>query len=68
MHAGNVWEDMHSFGLISKHINMQVYETIIIQFAVCGYDTLCLLLREEYILELFTVRVLRRIFGSDRRL
>jgi len=52
--------------LLSKHLEIEIYRSIILPVVLYGYETWSLTLREERRLELFENRVLRRIFGPKR--
>jgi len=59
-------QNLLSFSLLSKNINIKIYRTIIVPVFLYGYETWSLILREERKLRVFENRVLRRIFGSKR--
>jgi hypothetical protein len=48
--------------LLSKKVKIRIYKTIILTVVLYGSLTL----REEHILKVFEIRVLRRIFGQKR--
>jgi hypothetical protein len=50
--------------LLSKHLKIRIYKTIILPVVLYGRETWFLTLREEHRLRVFENRVLRRIFGS----
>jgi hypothetical protein len=52
--------------LLSKHLTIRIYKTIILPVALYGCETWSLSLREEHRLGVFENRVLRRIFGPNR--
>jgi hypothetical protein len=52
--------------LISKHIKIKIYRTIILPVLLNGCETWSLALREERRLRMFQNRLLRVIFGSKR--
>ena len=52
-----------SSSLLSKHLKIMIYRTIILPVALYGCETWSLTLREEGGLRMFENRVLRRIFG-----
>ena len=52
--------------LLSKNLKIKIYRTIILPFVLHGCETWSLTLREECMLRVFGIRVLRRIFGSKR--
>jgi hypothetical protein len=49
--------------LLSKNVNVRIYETVILPVVLYGCETLSLTLREKHGLRMFENRVLRRIFG-----
>jgi len=49
--------------LLSKHLNVKIYRTIILPVVLYGCETWSLTLREECRLRVFENRVLRIIFG-----
>jgi hypothetical protein len=49
-----------------KNVKVRTYKTIILPVVLYGCETWSLTVREEYKLEVFENRVLRRIFGSKR--
>jgi hypothetical protein len=55
-----------SSALLSKNLKFKIYKTKILPVVLYGYETRCLLLKEEHRLWLFENRVLRRIFGHKR--
>jgi len=54
-----------SFSLLSKHLKIKIYRTIILTVVLYGCETWSLTLREERRLRVFENRVLR-IFGPKR--
>jgi hypothetical protein len=52
--------------LLSKHLNIKIYRTIILLVVLYGCETWSLALREERRLRVFEHRVLRSIFGPKR--
>jgi hypothetical protein len=52
--------------LLSKHLKIKIYRTIILPVVLCGCETWSLTLREERRLRVFENRVLRRVFGPKR--
>jgi len=52
--------------LLSKHLNIKIYRTIILPVVLYGCENLSLTLREERRLRVFENRVLRRTFGPKR--
>jgi hypothetical protein len=59
-------QDILSSSLLSKHIKIKIYRTIILPVVLFGCETWSLTLREEHKLRVFENRVLRRIFGPKR--
>jgi hypothetical protein len=59
-------QNLLSFRLLSKNLNIKIYETIILLVVLYGCETWSLTLREEHRLRVFENRVLRRIFGPKR--
>jgi hypothetical protein len=49
-----------------KFFIIRIYKTIILLFVLYGYETWCLILREEHRVRVFENRALRRIFGPKR--
>jgi len=49
--------------LLSKHLKIKIYRTVILPVVLYGCETWCLTLQEERKLRVFENRVLRRIFG-----
>jgi hypothetical protein len=70
LNGGNTFN--HSFHkllpsrLLSKHVKMIVYKTIILPLVLYGCAIWSLILREDYRLRIFENRVLGRIFGPER--
>jgi hypothetical protein len=52
--------------LLSKNLKLKIYKATILPEVVYGCQTRSLTLREEYRLEVFEKRVLRKIFGPKR--
>jgi hypothetical protein len=52
--------------LLSTHVKVKIYKTIILPVVLYGCKTLSLALREEHRLRVFENRVLRRICGPKR--
>jgi hypothetical protein len=52
--------------LISKHLKIKIYKTVILPVVLYGCETWSLTLREEHRLRVFENRVLRVIFGPKR--
>jgi hypothetical protein len=62
----NSVQNLLSFHLLSKNIQIRIYTTIILPVVLYGCKTWSLTLREEHTLRVFDNRVLRRIFGPKR--
>jgi hypothetical protein len=58
-------QNLLSSRLLSKNVNIRIYKTIIFPLVLYGCKTLSLT-REEYRLNVFENRVLRRILGPKR--
>ena len=58
-------QNLLSSNLLSKNLKIKTYRTIILP-VVYGCETWSLALREEHRLRVFEIRVLRRIFGTNR--
>jgi hypothetical protein len=54
------------FFLCDKNVKIKIYKIIILPVVLYGYETWSVTLKEEYRLNVFENRVLRRIFGSKR--
>jgi hypothetical protein len=52
--------------LLSRNVEVKIYETIILPVVLYGRETWSLTLREGHRLRVFENRVLRRIFGPKR--
>ena len=52
--------------VLSKHLNIKIYKTIILVDMLNGYETWSLTLREECRLKVFENKILRCIFGPKR--
>jgi hypothetical protein len=52
--------------LLSKHLKIKIYRTVILPVVLYGCETWLLTLREECRLRMFENRVLRRVFGPKR--
>jgi hypothetical protein len=52
--------------LLSKSVQIKIYETVILPVVLYGCQTWSVTLREEYRLKVFENRVLRRMFGLER--
>jgi hypothetical protein len=52
--------------LLSKHLKIRIYKTVILPVVLYGCESWSLTLREEHRLKVFENRVLRRIFGLKR--
>jgi hypothetical protein len=48
---------------LSKNIKIRLYKTVLLHVVRYGWETVSLILREEYGLRLFENRMLRRLFG-----
>ena len=59
-------QNLLSFGLLSKNLNIKIYRTIILPDVLYGCETWSLTLRDERRLRVFEGRVFRRIFGPKR--
>ena len=59
-------QNLLSFSLLSKNLNIKIYRTIILPVVLYGCETWWLTLREERRLRGFENRVLRRVFGPNR--
>jgi hypothetical protein len=59
-------QDLFSYRLLSKNINIIIYKTIILPIILCGFEACSLVLREEHILPVLENNVLRRLFGPKR--
>ena len=59
-------QNLLSFRLLSKHLNIKIYRTIILPVVLYGCETWSLTLRKERKLRVFENKVLRRIFGPRR--
>ena len=59
-------QNILSSSLLSKHLNIKIYRTIILPVVLYGCQTWSLTLREERRLRAFENMVLRRIFVSKR--
>jgi len=59
-------QNLLSWRLLSKHLKVKIYRTIILPVVLYGCETWSLILREERRLRVFEKRVLRRIFGPKR--
>jgi hypothetical protein len=67
LNSGNVsyhWvQNLLSSRLLSKHVHIRIYKTIILPVVLYGCETWSLTLREKHRLRVFENRVLWRIFG-----
>jgi hypothetical protein len=61
-----VHQNLLSSRLLSKHLKIKIYGTIILPVVLYGCETWSLTLREERRPRVFENRVLRRVFGSKR--
>jgi hypothetical protein len=59
-------QNLLSSRLLSKHLKIRIYRTIILPVVLYGCETWSLTLREEHRLRVFENRMLRRIFGPKR--
>ena len=59
-------QNLLSSRLLSKHLKIKIYRTMILPVVLYGCETWSLTLREERKLRVFENMVLRRIFGSRR--
>jgi hypothetical protein len=59
-------QNILSFSLLSKHLKIEIYRTIILRVILYGCETLSLTLWEERRLSVFANRGLRRIFSPQR--
>ena len=59
-------QNLLSSRLLSKHLKIKIYRTIILPVVLYGCETWPLTLREERKLRVFENMVLRRIFGPRR--
>ena len=59
-------QNLLSFSLLSKNLNVKIYRTIFLPVVLYGFETWSLTMREECRLRVFENRVLRRISGPNR--
>jgi hypothetical protein len=59
-------QNLLSFRLISRNLNIKIYKTVILPVVLCGCETWSLTVREEHRLRVFENGVLRKIFGPER--
>jgi hypothetical protein len=59
-------QNLLSSRLLSKHLTIRIYKTIILAVVLYGCETWSLTLREEHRLRVFENRVLRKIFGQKK--
>jgi len=59
-------QNLLSFSLLSKNLQIKIYRNIILPVVLYGCETWSLILREERKLMVFENRVLRRVFGTKR--
>jgi len=59
-------QNLFSSSLLSKHVKINVYRTIILPVVLYGCETWSLTLGEERKLRVLEKRVLRRVFGPNR--
>jgi hypothetical protein len=57
-------QNLLSSRLISKHLKIKIYKTVILPVVLYDCETWSLALREEHRLRVFENRMFRRIFGS----
>ena len=58
-------QNLLSYSLLSKNLNLKIDRTIILPSLLNGYATWSLILREERRLRVFENKVLKRIFGPQ---
>jgi hypothetical protein len=66
LHSGNsCWHWVRRFlsCLLSKNVNIKIYQNVILRSAFCAVKISYLTLREEHRLQMFENKVLRGIFG-----
>jgi hypothetical protein len=70
LNSGNAYyhlvQNLLSYCLLSKNIEIRIYKTIIFPVVLYGCGNSSLTLREEHRLRAFENRVLRRVFGPKR--
>jgi len=59
-------QNLLSSSLLCKDLKIKIYRTLILPAVLYGYETWCVILREEGRLRLFEYRVLRKTFGPKR--
>jgi hypothetical protein len=59
-------QNLLSSRLLTEHVKIKIYKTIILPVVLYGCETWSLTLRTEHKLKVFENRVLRRIFGLKR--
>jgi hypothetical protein len=59
-------QNLLSFRLLSKSVNIRIYKTTILPVVLYGVVTWSLTLRKEYRVRVFENRVLRRLFGPKK--
>jgi len=59
-------QNLLSSGLLSKHLKIKIYRTVILPVVLYGCENWSPILREECGLRVFENRLLRRIFGPKR--
>ena len=59
-------QNLLSSRLLSKHLKIKLYRTVILPVVLYGCGNWSLTLREERRLRVFENKVLRRVFGSKR--
>jgi hypothetical protein len=60
-------QNLLSSRVICINVYFEIYQTIILSPVLCGLKTLSLTLKEEHTLKVAQNRMLRRIFGPQRR-
>jgi hypothetical protein len=60
------FQNFLSSRLLSKNVKIKIYKIIVLPVVLYGCETWSLILREEYRLKVYEIRVLRVIFGSKR--
>ncbi|KAJ4431659.1 hypothetical protein ANN_20258 [Periplaneta americana] len=62
----NLAQEVLSSSLLSKHLKVRIYKTVILPVVLYGCETWTLTLREEQRLRVFENKVSRKIFGAKR--
>jgi hypothetical protein len=60
-------QNLLSSNLLYKNVKIKIYKSVILPVVSYGYEIWLLTLREVHRLRMFQNRVLRRIFGSNRK-